>query len=324
MKHLKSTFFRIAISVLSLGLVTFAVRDKFLDALLHLTSIRFEWLAAALALNFISIFPVTFRTSKVLLIQGISIPLRRIYYLWTISLFFNLFLPSAVVGDIVKAYYIYKDSGKKMASVTSVLFDRFFGLTATIFIGSFAFLMVHNQIDNPQIGELLFWLVIFVFVAVLFIMSHRFSKPARHFLIHLCPKRFKDHLQRIFDIVDLYRKKRRDFIIAFAVSLLAQGIYILIMFLLAHSIHINLPIFIFFLFFPIIGVFSMVPSLGGLGVREAATVYLFQKFIPLNEAVAFSILADMFVYGVGAGCGVLYAIRGGASIQEIEQIENGA
>ena len=323
MKHLKSAFLRVAISVLSLGLVTFVVRDKFFDALRHLTSIDLSLLAAALAVNFISIIPVTFRTGRILLIQKISITFQRIYYLWTISLFFNLFLPSAIGGDIVKAYYLYKDSGKKMAAVTSVLFDRFFGLAATIAIGVAAFLMARGQIDNPQIGELLFWLAVFVFVAVLFLMSQRFSKPLRHFLTRLSPKRFRERLGRIFEIVDLYQKKRRDFLISLGLSLVAQGLYILMMYLLARAIHIDLPIFMFFLFFPIIGIFSMVPSIGGLGVREAATVYLFQKFIPLNEAVAFSMLSDLFVYGVGIGCGILYAIHGGASIQEIEQIENG-
>lgn len=311
-----------AISVLSLGLLTFAIRDKFFEALQHLTSVRFELLAAVLALNFISIIPVTARTGRILLIQGISISFQRIYYLWTISLFFNLFLPSAIGGDIVKAYYLYKDSRKKMASITSVLFDRFFGLAATISIGSVAFLMARDQINNPKLGELLFWLVLLVFAAVLFLLSRRFSKPARRFLTHLTPKRFREKLERIFGIVDLYRKKRRDFLICFMLSLIAQGLYITMMYLLARSIQIELPISIFFLFFPIIGVFSMIPSLGGLGVREAATVYLFQKFIPLNQAVAFSMLADLLVYGVGVGCGILYAIHGGASIREIEQIEN--
>ncbi len=322
MKRLKSVFFRIAISVLSLALLTFAVRDKFFEALKLLTSIDFGLLAATLVLNFISIIPVTFRTHRVLLIQGISIARKRIYYLWTISLFFNLFLPSAVGGDIVKAYYVYKDSGKKMASVTSVLFDRFFGLLATISIGFFAYLLARNQIDTPQIGELLFWLVIFVFIASLILMSRRFSKPARGFLTRLTPRRFHERLHQIFDIMDLYRKERKDFFAAYGLSLVAQGLYIIMMYLLARSIQIELPLSVFFLFFPIISICSMVPSIGGLGVREAASVYLFQKFIPLNEAVAFSILADLFVYGVGVACGILYAIRGGAGIREIERIEN--
>lgn len=312
---------RIAISILSLGVVFYITRDRISEALTHLSAISWPPLFIALGLNFVSLVPVTLRLSRILAIQKVVIPFRRQYYLWMISLFFNLFLPSAVGGDIAKAYYLYKDSGKKMASVTSVLLDRFFGLTATVSIGFVAFLAIQKQIDDPKIGAILYWLAGFIFIAGLFVVSRRFSKPAKLFVLRFAPKGLQERIHRLFEALDLYRARKIDFLIGFGYSVLAQAIFIALVYFLAQSIHIRLSILHFFLLMPIVTLFSMIPSIGGLGVREAATIYLFRHFIALDQAIALSLLFDLFLYGVGGLCGILYAFKGGASIRELKRIE---
>ena len=141
-------------------------------------------------------------------------------------------------------------------------------------------------------------------------------------MVRMAPKSFKDRLHRLFDALDLYRARKVDFLVAYGYSILAQVIFITIVYWLARSIRIDLSIFYFFLLMPIVTLFSMVPSIGGLGVREAATIYLFRHFISLDQAIALSLLFDLFLYGIGALCGILYAFKGGASIrEELEQME---
>ena len=322
LKKLKTIFLRIIISAISLIFVFYSVRGQVVQGLSHLTNISISPLLIALAINFISLAVVTFRLDMILAIQRIHLSFKRLYYLWVISLFFNLFLPSAVGGDIAKAYYIYKDSGKKMASATSVLIDRFFGLMATISIAFFTFLFAHKHIDDRRIGQLLFWVTGLVITIVLFLMSHQFSKPARELLLKVSPKRFYERLGKLFEVLDLYRNRRIDFCMAYFYSLVAQAMFITLIYFLAVSIHIDLPITLFFLFLPLIAVISMVPSIGGLGVREAATVYLFRSYTSLDQAIALSLICDLFLYGLGCACGILYAVRGGASIRELERMES--
>jgi len=258
----------------------------------------------------------------ILLIQKIKLSFLRLYYLWSISLFFNLFLPSAVGGDIAKAYYIAKDSGQKFASVSSVLIDRLFGLLATVSIGFLAYLLARDHIEDPKIGQMIFWAAGIVVTGLMFLLSRRFSKPAKAFLLKFSPVKMKDIVHRIFSAIDLYRNRRTQFLLLYLYSLIAQVFFVFLVFTLAKSIHIDLPIAIFFLFMPLIALISMIPSIGGLGVREAATVYLFKEYVTLDQAVALSLIFDLFLYGIGCACGILYAIRGGASIQEIERIED--
>jgi uncharacterized membrane protein YbhN (UPF0104 family) len=57
-----------------------------------------------------------------------------------------------------------------------------------------------------------------------------------------------------------------------------QALTVIIYYILSISLHLKIPLADLFLFFPVISIVSMAPvSLGGLGVREGMTVYLFQK-----------------------------------------------
>ncbi|OGW84361.1 MAG: hypothetical protein A3C35_01675 [Omnitrophica bacterium RIFCSPHIGHO2_02_FULL_46_11] len=322
LKKIGNHVLRIGISALSLAFVFYSVRGEVTEGFSHLRNIDFRFLAIAIILNFISLIPVTYRLGTILAIHRIHLSFQRRYYLWMIGLFFNLFLPSAVGGDIAKAYYLYKDSGKKMVSITSILIDRFFGLMSVIAIGMLAFLFGRQHIDDPKIGRVLFWSAGIIFAGVLLVMSRRFSKPLQAFILSLVPKRFHDRLHRFFQALELYRKRWFDFGAAFGYSLLAQAIFIILVYCLARSIHLELPVALFFLLLPLVSLISMVPSIGGLGVREAAIVYLFRPYTSLDHAVALSLICDLFIYGIGCACGILYAVRGGASIKELERIEN--
>src|SRR5205085_1159720 len=59
---------------------------------------------------------------------GFSHRLPHFVRLYFIGMFFNLFLPSSVGGDVVRAWYLNARSGRGMAAAVSVFIDRFSGL----------------------------------------------------------------------------------------------------------------------------------------------------------------------------------------------------
>ena len=67
------------------------------------------------------------RLKIVLGAQGLPLRYPDVLYLTFIGYFFNHFLPTAVGGDVVKAFYISKISKQAMRSYTSVFMDRFLG-----------------------------------------------------------------------------------------------------------------------------------------------------------------------------------------------------
>lgn len=321
LKKVATLILRISVSALSLGLVFYVSRGHFLEGVKYLKNVEFLPFLIAFVVNFLSIVPVAFRLQMILKIQGVNISFVKNYYLWLISLFFNLFLPSAVGGDIAKGYYIYKESGKKMASVTSLFLDRFFGLVTAGSIGLVAFWLARKHIGDPRIGKIFVWFAVLMIVGVSFVMSRRFANPARKFFVALSPKAFKDQLGKLFDALLLYQNRKSLFISLYGLSIAAQVLFVFLVYFLGLSINIDLPVSLYFLFMPIVMVVSLVPSIGGLGVREAMMVYLFGKYVDLHQAVALSLLYDIFIYGSGGLCGILYAIKGGASFKDVGKLE---
>ena len=92
--------------------------------------------------------------------------------------------------------------------------------------------------------------------------------------------------------------------------MIGQVFFVVAVFMLAKSIGVhNLPLGIFFLLIPIVGVLGMAPSLSGHGVREAGLVYMFKDYIPADIAFALSLLALAMLLGVSLIGGLIYAFK---------------
>jgi uncharacterized protein (TIRG00374 family) len=83
-------------------------------------------MALAIALQFVRWY---------LLVRALDLPftLRNAFRLGLVGYFYNTFLPGAVGGDVLKAYFIAKEQpGRKAAAVATVLIDRALGLFGLI------------------------------------------------------------------------------------------------------------------------------------------------------------------------------------------------
>src|SRR5207249_6681847 len=67
--------------------------------------------------------------------QGIDLNFLRLLGLFLIGMFYNQFLPGGTGGDIMKSYYLLKETpDKKAGALLAVVFDRFIGLVALVAI----------------------------------------------------------------------------------------------------------------------------------------------------------------------------------------------
>ena len=76
-----------------------------------------------------------------------------------------------------------------------------------------------------------------------------------------------------------------------------------------------------FILIPVLSIASMAPSIGGLGVREAAIIYLFKHYMPNERALALSLLLDMLIYALSFAGGILYAFKGGLKARVMHEME---
>ena len=133
MSGAKGKILRFAISFAAIGLIIFFMRDKLHEAMAILRhEVLWSWFAAGIALYFVGLAFLAIRLQWVFRVQNIHMTFRECYHLGLVGLFYNLMMPSSVGGDVARAFYAYKHSGKKIESATSILLDRLLGFVALI------------------------------------------------------------------------------------------------------------------------------------------------------------------------------------------------
>ena len=73
----------------------------------------------------------------------------------------------------------------------------------------------------------------------------------------------------------------------------------------------NVSFIVFMLILPVSGIISMLPSVGGLGVREASVIYFLSRYASPVGATAYALAFDILIYGFGLFCGILYILLDG-------------
>ena len=93
----------------------------------------------ALGLSFMAVCLGVIRWQWLLRAQQIRLPLVRTLELTLIGNFFNVALPGAVSGDLVKAFYVGQEvEGQRARSFGSILFDRVVGVSALVIVSAAA------------------------------------------------------------------------------------------------------------------------------------------------------------------------------------------
>jgi uncharacterized protein (TIRG00374 family) len=101
-------------------------------------------LPAAICLFVTSLLGVI-RWAILLRAQQIRVSLGRVFQLCFLGNFFNIALPGAVSGDVVKAIYVAQEvQGHRARAFSSILFDRFAGLMALVIVSVAALGVSHT------------------------------------------------------------------------------------------------------------------------------------------------------------------------------------
>ena len=96
---------------------------------------------------------------------------------------------------------------------------------------------------------------------------------------------------------------------AIGVSCMGQILLSVTFYLIARSLHQDVPVLYFMVFVPIICVAASLPSIGGLGVREAGAAYFLAKVgVESGVAVSISLISFLFMVLVGLIGGIFYTV----------------
>lgn len=242
-----------------------------------------------------------------------NLPFPLIFKLTMIGIFFNNFLPTSAGGDIVKIFYVVKDEKNKFLSGISVLIDRYIGALTVMTMGliSIFFYKSDDKINYLIIGLFLLLLFSFYFFSYRKFASFFYSPFKKIF-----PEFINEKILQLYNSINFYfTERRKNFYIAILISFLLQILTIFSQYLIGISIvKKNLSILPFFIYIPLIWTSTLIPSIGGLGVREFSYIFLFSNFIGKENSYALSILVLLSIILNGIVGGIIFLTFKGEKI----------
>ncbi|MBL7158378.1 MAG: flippase-like domain-containing protein [Candidatus Omnitrophica bacterium] len=289
MKQGLSAFLRVFVSTVLLAGLLFAMRHHLPGVAATLMKTNLAIFFFAVLLFAINVCVLAVRLRLVFQGEGLLIPYIRTAQLSFVGYFFNNFMPTAIGGDLVKAYYAYAQTDQAGKSFVAVFMDRFVGVFSFIVIASIALLCSWNMI-NSSIKSAIALFAVAGIVGMVVVLNSRVAGVVLGALSHLKLFNVGEKLSKVYRMVHDYRNKKKLLAVAALVSAIVQCSYFIVIFLLGASLGTGLSLRIIFLLMPLVSLISMLPSIGGLGFREGAIVLLFKDFIGSDNAFAISIL----------------------------------
>jgi uncharacterized protein (TIRG00374 family) len=288
------------------------------DLWVNLREASIPFLIGAVAMYFLVQTISAYRWYLLLKPLDIEMSFPRILGLYYLGMYFNFFLPSSIGGDVVKVYYLHKDTGRLSASTASVFLDRDIGMGGLVLLATVVAWYGGTRIP-PENGVLLaplFGLIGVAFVLANLALFYRPSYNVLHRLLSLFKmKRADEKVERLYDSFNAYRGKWTLIAITLVASLAIQVGCAFVNMLAADSIGLQTQHgwIDYMVFIPAIGLIGMNPlSVNGAGWREASYILLFQSVgAKPHEAATLSLLWLGIMVIASLPGGIVYIAMGG-------------
>ncbi|MCL5674462.1 MAG: flippase-like domain-containing protein [Candidatus Omnitrophica bacterium] len=233
-------------------------------------------------------------------------------YVWKLTmlgLFFNLFLPTGSGGDIARIYYLVKKKEEKLKLGISVFFDRFIGSCSVITMGVIAAVFFRKHIPAQAVSAII---IIFIILLLgwLIIIWNELAKILGRYI----PFKIRDKIITFYYYLRNYGMKWKNVLWAILISFLVQGLsivmqYFIVKAIVPHSVFMHISMNLFFIFVPLIWTLQIIPSIGGLGVREFSYFFFFTPYIGKEHAIALDVIVFFLTITQSLLGGIVFLIH---------------
>jgi len=288
MKKILVTLFQLSVTIAVLYWVYHDPnrRAQMVEAIQHA---QYRWVALGILAYMVVEVAAAFRWHVLLKVQKIHLSLPRLSGLFLIGMFYNQFLPGGTGGDIMKSYYLLKETpDKKAGALLAVVFDRFIGLVALVAITVTLIGLRYDFLaQTPQTRNLL-WLLLFLLGTSVLTLLSTFIISGFN-LFHSLPEKFpgRDKLIEISAAYHLYAHHWRATLVAFGASLVAHVATFTTFLCAAYALGAPVPVLDFFAVLPVERTISALPiSFAGIGLREKVLQIMLSSLCGVSEAKA--------------------------------------
>ena len=216
-------------------------------------------------------------------------------------------MPSTIGGDLIKGFDLALHTRKPKQVVSTVLVDRLGGYAGMVIITITALLLGYHLINDPSVLVLMAIITLILLSAFLTLFNNFVFEKINKFLggrggrIFLALKNVHEEIYR-------FKGKKSVLWINLLLSLVMQASTPIVFYITALSLGLRTGIIYFFVLIPLIGAITMLPiSIGGLGLRDAATILFFAKIgVAKDVAFALSLLGFFYTLLASVTGGIIY------------------
>jgi uncharacterized membrane protein YbhN (UPF0104 family) len=317
MKKAKPVFVLVLKLVVSVGLLAYFLARIHIERFLQtFANAKFSYIALVMLVYLFTQGISAARWTVLARPLGIKTPFTAMLRYYLIGMFFNLFAPGTVGGDVSRVYYLVKDEDARakghavttVHAAMSVLMDRAIGMIVLVWLGALG-LWLFPYYAVPHAARVATFLLALGFLAagLLLPVLRRVLPQDGHQLVVKLRLAFRS-----------YRTHWPALLIAILLSLLIHLIQAWIHVAMGRALDLNLPFSFAVIVYPLVGTFSAIPiSLNGLGLREGGYIFLLAVIgISSEKGIAFGILLFLIVAVDSLIGGVLFLLQRGAKAEE--------
>lgn len=258
--------------------------------------------------------------------QTIQVPLFLAVKLTFLGQFFTNFMPSAVGGDVIRAWYVSRHTDKRLQAALGVAVDRLMGLVSTFILAITSYLLFMRgqgffRVNRAEAGPIRAFfdrypvslhqvlLIMVLLVGVGFVLAGVFN-------LKQFSKRFYRHFVHFLSQFKaaLFVYYHHPVVLGFGLlsTIFLQSMVILSFWLVGRDLGMSAEIRYYFVFFPMVWVIGSIPiSIAGIGILEGGIVLLFVQFTGANPESAIALaLCQRLTWIVASVPGLLVHLSG--------------
>ncbi len=324
MKKLKPVLILLLKVLVSAGLLIYFFTRIHIERFVEtFTKADLSYVAVILIVYLVSQFVGVIRWMILARPLGFKTPLKVLVHYYLIGMFFNLFAPGTVGGDVSRIYYLARDGeqnvdkkwgGATMHAAVSVFIDRVIGMAVLVWLGAIALLLFPQYAVPAAVRSVTYALAgAFILGGLLLPVLRRVLPADGHPVVvklRVALRSYRAHWQAVPQAI----------LLSFVVHFIQAWIHVL----LGRAIQVDIPYSFCLILYPLVGTFSALPvSLNGLGLREGGYLFLFQFIgIGSEKGVAFGLLLFIVVAMDSLIGGLLFLLQGSKLAAMIEPSKN--
>ena len=309
-KKIASVLFRVSISFILLALLFKFNKIDIHDLINDIKGADSLFLCAAFAVFFLGYLLGFLRWQMLLKAAGIRIPLKRLISSFSGGIFFSIFLPSTIGGDVVRTADLAEHTNKAKEVIATVFLDRLSGYIGLVIVILPALVLGRGLVhDKVVFSSVVVIISVLAFILLVLFNNFIYSRLTR-FLSAPGAGRIKEAIKDVHREIHIFRQRRKVIIYNLILSVFIQVILPVSIYLIGCSLGVKVNFIYFLVFLPIIGAITLIPiSIGGLGLRESLFVVYFAKAGVVKQlALAMSLLSFSFIVIYGAIGGLIYVL----------------